>query len=375
MAVAGDGTTIYVAAISDAASRLVYKSTNSGVSWSDLSRSSGLDIAKTDLIAVAPDNPDIAIVAAKVAPAAYVTTDGGHTWASLGTISGSGPAAAIYDIDISAPSGDARYVAAAGTTSPGDHNSPALFYFNLGNVVAGWRDAVHDFAAQGGENLDVSEIDAIRAVAFSPTFSADLTAVVVSEQIGTAAKDGAVRFHMVSFASHEWDSPAGFAGYPVALASSHSIGFSVGHASISLSPDYQAADDSQRLAFVGTQVADSTHNLELGGIYRLNDTASVKIRDAPIYSVAFDGTDLVAGATTSAAGVASNAVYYCQNPQSDAPLVNVTSDLKRPGGTTAVIVAWAGDVVVAGTSGSNSAFSISENDGQSFNDISLIDAG
>jgi hypothetical protein len=372
--VAGDGTTIYVAARSSAAKKLVYKSTDSGVSWSDLSQSPGLSITETDLVAVAPDDAGIVVVADKNAPAAYVSTDGGHNWASLGTISGgSGRAAIIYDIGISALNSGVRYIGVASTLNPGDHNSPALFYFNLGEAVPRWRDAVHDFSAQGGANLNIGEIDAIRAVEFSPYFPSDLTAIVVSEQAGTVSKAGAVRCHMVSFSSHGWDSQAGFTDYPVTIANSSNIGFNVGHVSISLGPDYQASDESQRLVFVGMQVTDSTHNRELGGIYRLDDTSSVKILDAPIYSVAFDGTNLVAGATTDGAGVASHAVYYSHNPLSGSPTVEVTSNLKRPGGTTAVIVAWAGDTVVAGTSGANSAFSISENNGQSFNDISLID--
>ena len=264
-------------------------------------------------------------------------------------------------------------MAVATTLNPGDTNVPALFYFNLGAVVPVWKDAVRDFTAQGGKNLIVNEIDAIKAVQFSPAFSSDLTLTAVSEQRGTPAKNGALRFHLISLNNKKWDADAGFTDYPVMLASSNGISVNVGHASISLDPEYQATDSTQRIAFVGAQITDSTHHMEMGGIYRLNDTDMLKTLDAPVYDVAFNGTNLVAGATTDGAGTPSHTVYYCLDPLSDLPIIDEALALKRPSGTTAVIVAWAGDNIVAGTSGSNSAFSISSNNGQSFNDISLID--
>jgi photosystem II stability/assembly factor-like uncharacterized protein len=374
IAVASDGTTIYAAAKSSASSKLLYKSTDSGTSWTDLSQSPGLNIAKTDLIAVAPDDPDIVVVADKTSPAAYLSKDGGFSWFSLGTLSGSaGSAAIIYDLDISTPSVSDRYLGVVGALRSGDSNAPAFFYYNVGSVVPRWRDAVHDFAAQGGTNLTVNETDAIMAIEFSPNFPSDMTVAVVSEQIGTLSKSGALRFHLVSLNTNKWDDAAGFTGYPALITTSNNIGFTTGHASISLGPDYQAADSSQRLAFVGTQVTDSTHNRELGNIYRLDDSLVTTLLNAPIYSVAFNGTTLVAGATTDAAGNPSNVVYYSRDPMSGSPTVDFVSQFKRPGGTTAVIVIWAGNNVVAGTSGSNSAFSISRNNGKSFNDISLID--
>jgi photosystem II stability/assembly factor-like uncharacterized protein len=374
IAAAGDGATIYVAAKSSASDRLFYKSTDSGTSWTDLSKSTGLDIAKTDLVAVAPDDPDIVVVADKTTPAVYFSNDGGYNWTYLGTLSGgSGSMAVIYDLAISALSGGDRYVGAGGALSPGDANAPAFFYYNVGSIVSRWRDAVHDFSSLGGTNLTINEIDAIMAIEFSPNFPSDLTVAAVSEQIGTASKAGTLRFHMVSLNNNNWDDAAGFTGYPVSLTTSSNIGFNARHASISLSPDYQVTDSSQRIAFIGTQVTDSTHNRELGGIYSLNDTSVIKILDDAIYSVAFNGKNLVAGAATDATGTPSNATFYCSDPLSSSPTVNASPLLKRPGGTTAVIVAWAGSNVVAGTSGSNSAFSISKNNGQSFNDISLID--
>ncbi|MHB8105807.1 MAG: hypothetical protein ACYDG5_09795, partial [Dehalococcoidales bacterium] len=46
---------------------------------------------------------------------------------------------------------------------------------------------------------------------------------------------------------------------------------------------------------------------------------------------------------------------------------------KSPSGDNRTVVAWMGGTVIAGTSGNESAFAISEDNGYTFNDISLID--
>jgi hypothetical protein len=372
IAVAGDGTTIYVAAKSDASLQLVYKSLDSGTTWKDLSQAPGLNTPVTNLIAVAPDNPDIVVVADTSASAACVSIDGGKSWSQMGPITGIGGfAEQLYDLDISAPSAGIHYVACAAALDLGDSNEPALFFFNLGSAVPAWRDAVRD--PRGVSTLDTSEIDTIRAVRFSPNFGSDGTLLAVSEQKGSSTKDGALRFHALNMTSLKWDSDAGFEGYPVRLVSGSRISFFAGHAAIAPDPDYDANDETRRIAFVGAQVTNGTAHRELGGIFRIDDATDVRILDAPIYSVAFNGTVLVAGATTDGAGNASNAVYYSLDALAAPPVFEMTPGLKRPSGEFGVIVAWAGADIVAGTSGRGTAFSISKNNGLSFNGISLIE--
>ncbi len=372
--VAGDGTTIYVAARADTSTRLVYKSTDSGNTWTDLSQAPGLNLAATSLIAVAPDNPDIVVVADMNASAACVTTDGGKFWTQMGPIRSTGKAAArLYDLAISAASGGIHYVAAAAALDLTDASVPMLFYFDLGAAIPAWRDAVKDFSTLGGTNLTVGEIDAIKALVFSPAFPSDGMLLAVSEQKGSPTKSGALRLHAVSLTGHKWDGNAGLAGYPVTVASSRSAAFNAGHVSISLGPDYEADDETLRTAFIGAQITDNIRHQELGGIYRIEDMTASKILEAAIYSVAFNGNVLVAGATTDGAGTPSNAVYYSLEPLSSSPTISFTPILKRPGGQTGVIVVWAGADVVAGTSGRGSAFSISRDNGQSFNGISLLE--
>ena len=371
MAVDFNGT-ILVAARADATNKLIYKSTNNGSSWTDLSQSPGLEIGSTDFIAIAPDDPDIIAVADMNTPAVNVSTDGGKNWSSLGTIASSGGTAArIYDLDVSSLTSGFHYVALAAARRTGDFNVPSLFYFDLGAPIPMWRDAVRDFAARGGTNLTVGEIDAFKAVRFSPSFSSDRTLLAFSEQIGSPTEIGALRLHAVNMFGFKWDTDAGFTGYPVTLASSSGIAFSVGRVSVSPDPDYNALEDGQRMVFVGARISDNTNLRELGGIYRLEDTTVAKILDAAIHSIAYNGEILVAGATEGV-GTPGNAVYYTLEPMVTDPAFDVTPFLKRPSGQD-VVVAWVDIYIIAGTSGGGSAFSISLNSGLSFNTISLID--
>jgi hypothetical protein len=86
-----------------------------------------------------------------------------------------------------------------------------------------------------------------------------------------------------------------------------------------------------------------------------------------IYSVAFDGSLLVAGRNDN------TGVYRSTNALDDSPSVSGSTSTKNPGGDNKCIVGIAGDTVVAGTSGDESSFAYSEDNGKSFNDISLID--
>jgi hypothetical protein len=189
--------------------------------------------------------------------------------------------------------------------------------------------------------------------------------VVVTEN-GT----GSVLFEIASHASKKWNDEAGFSDY---TGTGHQIasGTNVAplqSASISLFPTYLGADDSERRGFVGlaTNAADTT---VLGGIYRMSDEAEKLISSAVrIHSVDYTtGEKLVAGRFDS------NTVYRSANPLATDPSVSSTSSYQRPGGTGLVVTAWAGETVVAGTSGDESAFATSNDNGKTFNDISLID--
>jgi len=303
---------------------------------------------------------------------AYVTTNGGSSFSSLGTIQDAAPvaASAVYDVDIAPLSAGVRYVACAGEhAGPG----PGVYYFNLGAAAPVWRSAVTDFVAMtGGVNLVVGQIDQFVGVAFSPNFASDKVLTAVASEDWTAAGADSADFHIASFASYKWDATAGFTNYPVLLeaGSAANTAFVVNNAAIDLAPDYLGSDDTMRVAFIGASITDTpaAGATEVGGIYRLKDTALTVLKDATgMYSVDFDGTNLVAGAT------AANIVWRSADPLASTPTVLPARSFKRPGGVTNVTAAWLGADVVAGTMGDESAFAVSADNGVSFNDISLID--
>ncbi|MCL0057722.1 WD40 repeat domain-containing protein [Dehalococcoidales bacterium] len=341
-AVGHDGTTIY-AVTGDTVNpkdRNIFKSTNAGVTWSQLTVT-GVTKEITS-VAVAPDDVNVVAVVADDNEV-FVSTDGGATWNPLPPLDAE---VRIYDIDISPVVGGVRNIAAAG------HNTNVAFlqYFNLGVLLPKWTDA---WGWDGKTDADL-----VGAVKFSPNFVADRTMVAVTAKSGEG-----VHFQIASFAGEAWNEAAGFTGYAVKIKDL-AADKKVKSLSISLAPDYLAADPAARIAFVG--VADNTN--AKGGIFRLIDIAKKALKeDVKIHSVAFDGENLVAGRFDD------NVVHRSADPLATAPTVLPTPVYKGPGGEDRTVVAWAGANVVAGTSGANSAFAVSRNNGKTFNDISLID--
>jgi len=348
-----------------------YKSTDGGVTFSGVTNHTDVDSTTAgdgvQLVAIAPDDPDIVAVVADDNEV-YATTNGGTTWGSLGTPDESDTtvndaATNLYDIDISQDDAGTHYVAVAGIDS-GSNDAADLkttgnvWYFNMGAAAPAWTET-NDKTGFGGTTLNN---DTARAVAFSPNFASDKVMVVV-----TANATDSVNFEIWSFSSLGWNSSgASFTDYPVSLVANDDATVSGLYAAdISLAPDYLGSDDSMRIAFIGLTVAGSTAK---DGIYRLKDVSKKEMKlIADINSVAYDGTNLVAGEYYS------NVTYYCADPLATSPTVSTTSSLKRPGGDDRAIVRWAGVDVVAGTSGTSSSFNISRDNGKSYNGLSLVD--
>jgi len=349
MAVGGDGTTIWVA---DDQANKAWRSTDGGATWSDKTPS-GLGTAVT-FVAIAPDDSDIVVVGGDTTEA-YVTSDGGSTWGTLGTIQASdGTAlATMHDIAISPDDSGTHYIAVAGSENATYAN---VWYFDLGATTPDWEET-NDLTDFG----DGTVPDQAFSVAFSPNFASDKVMVALTED----AAGPQVDFEIFSFSTKVWNSDAGFTSYPVAITTAAGLTSAVGD--IALAPDYLGSDDSMRVAFVGIDIT-ATANTD-DGIYRLTDT-SLKDVSSPkdVGSIAYDGTNLVAGQ------VGGDAVYRSADPLASSPTVSTTSTLKRPGGDTAVKVAWAGADVFAGTVGASSSFNISRDNGKSFNGLSLVDS-
>ena len=352
MAVGSDGTTIWIA---DGAAPALYKSTDGGQTFSSKTRPTGLTTPA--LIAIAPDDSDIVVVGGDTTEA-YVTTDGGANWATLGAIieTGQTTLATMLDIAISPDDSGKHYIAVAGTDAGGAN----VWYFDLGDATPLWTET-QTLAGVANDFGNGTVPDSAFAVAFSPNFASDKVMTVLTEE--DTGDD--VELEIFSFSTKEWNDAAGFTSYPVEIVSPAGLISAVGD--IALAPDYLGSDDAMRIAFVGIDVTATANDDD--GIYRLKDT-SVKDVSSPkdVGSIAYDGTNLVAG--QSAGG---NAVYRSADPLASSPTVSTTSSLKRPGGDTNVVVAWAGADVFAGTRGASSSFNISRDNGKSFNGLSLVD--
>jgi len=367
-AIAADGTTIYaVGAISSVLNK-VYKSVNAGRSWIDITGLGGLSADTTfeaEFVAIAPDNSDVVAVAQNDSDncTVYLTVNGGATWSSLGIaedVAGN-DAANIYDLDISSqvPPG-IRYVAVAGTAGA---NTPGIYYYDLGAAMGDWRDAVTDFTTP----LGTTAIDNFESIEFSPNFSADYTAVVLAE---TSGANGLLGLHSLGFNQGVWND---FTGYPVTVQSASVSGstLTVAKADVGLAPDYVGSDDISRVAFVAAGIVDNA--IQVGGIFRCDDQTPYDLKVGyPMNSIDFNGTDIVAGAYDT------NYVWRSADPLVTQPTVIPSRSNKRIGvdgsSNDAVIVAWNGDEVLGAKQLAASAFSVSRDNGNTWNDISLIDA-
>ena len=348
LAVASDGMTVYAVPGDSVPQSIIYESADSGASWSVL------DVDLTaDRVAVAPDDVNIVALASGTAAVA-LSTDGGLNWDSLGVPrqSGGGAAVAVHDIAVSPVAGDgSRYLAVAGEEAGGVAN---VWYYRVGATVPAWQET-NSLGGFGGAHL-------VKAVAFSPGFASDMVMLAVTE------KDGAyVNLEMLSLAAGQWNASAGFGGYPAAIVSDDGIS-GLASASMYLSPSYAGDDDSRRIVFVGLTVAGDSGAEAASGIYRLEDTGGSGLKTGvAIHSVAFNGSRLVAGSRDS------NIVYRSADPLQASPAFRASPSLSSPGGEGSIVVAWAGGSVVAGSSGNESAFAVSDNGGETFNDIGLID--
>ena len=344
LAVSGDGV-LYAVNVSDNAT---WKSTNGGTTWSRLSKEFLADVA---FIAVAPDDSDIVAVAY---PDSYtsswnasISTNGGSTWGDLAQIVVSGVGiTTLTDLAVSASDGTKNYVGVAGTDDQGDADA---WYFNAGATAPKWKSTNNETAFGAMQ-------DGL-AIAFSPNVASDKTMVLVA---ANSSGDEHTTMQLLNLSTEVWNTPFD-SGFPVNIQND-SNNVTATSAAIGLAPDYLGSDDSMRVAFVGLKA-----NLTYGGIYRLKNTTDKAISDdKDINSIDYDGTNLVAGESDT------NKVWRSDNALATSPDFSGASSLKRPSGENNVIVAWSGSDVVAGTRGDSSAFSVSEDNGKSFNGISLI---
>lgn len=346
--IANDDMTMYAVPGNSISDNVVYKSLNTGISWTIINI-----LVTADRVAIAPDDKDVVVIARNSTPIIYTTLNGGSTWSSLGTPQEGGGAAVsvLHAIAVSETSGGIRYIAAAGTDTAGDAN---MWYYNIGAASPTWQQTKDLPGFSSGEE--------VAAVAFSPNFASDTAMVVISEHDGIG-----VKLQVLDISAQEWNSNADYFGFPCTVISNAGItGLTV--ASLSLAPNYLGTNDDRRQLFIGLTVNGNSPAIATSGIYAFDDNIKTELKtDIKIHSVAFNGSYLVAGCRET------NTVYRSTNPTSTIPTASPSATTKGPSGQNMVVVAWISGDVFAGTSGNESALAISEDNGYTFNDISLID--
>ncbi len=346
LAVGPDGTTIY-AVCGGTSDNSVYKSTNAGVSWVAITNNAGMSpgtlTITPDLVAVAADDEDVVIIVDVTAEDVRVTTTGGTQWSDLDTAAFT--PGTVVGVSVSSEVSGIRYVAVA--DSAGE-----VWIRKFGSSWEEWVTAGATYTGYVG-------VSAALSVAFSPNFASDRTLAAVSDNVDST------NLELLVFTSiPKWNAAAGLMDYPAEILNytGGSIADPTG-ASIALAPDYPGGGEVESVAFIGLMSGTTTN----AGVYRMDDYISSAVtRSKQIASVAYDGAVCVAGASDAR-------VWRSENPMDTSPTFLGNNSMKGPGGATNALVGFAGTTVVAGTSGDESAFAVSTDNGRSFSDISLID--
>jgi photosystem II stability/assembly factor-like uncharacterized protein len=350
--------------------KLLQTSTGGGM-WADISARLPA-LASIDYVALAPDDPNVVIVATS-APAGGVavaiSVNGGATFTSMGVLLSQSLAATVVatvnGISVSPTvTGGIRYIVVYGIDSAGN---AAVFYYNYGGGVGFWYNAVTDssFATLPAGTSTCPAFE------FSPSFASDYMAVAILLQNSTTQ----LNLHIMSFNSFKWDATVA-AGYPSNVYTGAAL--TINKADIALLPDYDGSDESLRIAFIGAAMTNAGG--EIGGVWRALDSAvpqkiygsTTAGSSVGISSLATDGTNLAIGA------YATNNVLRSADPLSSTPTFLTARNYKKigvddPVVNDTVILKFDGATLYGAKKGDASAISKSTDYGNVWNDFTLLD--
>ena len=351
IAVGSDGLTIY--ALDSTNSRL-YRSDSAGAGWSDIS-SAVTGAAPWIDLAVAPDDARFVAVVTNGGREIYISADSGANFSSTGVSSVLGTGQAVRCISLSPDYGAPRRELAAGSWSGTGGGSVLI------NVLTGFSGGWFDTGAGMSGWLSPGGGVDVFAIKHSPSFASDGAMLLVAASAARTylyigARDLGSR-------STAWNSST---GYPVEIGQA---GSPLNYADIALPADYSTANPYARQVF-----ASWSRNITGQDIYRISDYQVYRM-GAPeaISSIAYTGSirsgKLLAGAARCQGGGGCYQVqtYFTGNPVSNYPAWQPSQ--KAPTGSRTAMVGWSPDGITAyaGTSGTESAFSHSKNNGNTWN--------
>lgn len=340
--VAQSGSTIYaITANGTGEGTGLYKSTNGGASWAPVTTGITITTQNFTMIAVAPDDPNIAVMLDTFNNDVYLTTNGGTLWNNLENPDAPS-AMTINAVDIS-PMTLSRTIVAAGNTG--------FSTWTLGAVVGAWSTAI-------------SGVGTIFAVKYSSNYAADAGLLVLASN-ATAA------LSVYSTNLLTWN-PAGY-GYPKAIGTVTTG--NITKATITLDPNFYLGDDATQIGFVGINSAAGAGNNE-GGVYRIEAVGSTQIfSTANVNNIAWDGTNMMVAPYDNVPGDALT-IYRSANALGIPGTIVFlpSSTFKTPGTGTLPLVLFNGGNAYAFSRGQNSAVAKSTDNGKSFNGFALVNS-
>ena len=373
----------------------VYKSTDGGVTWEDdltaALTEEGATLPAWD-VAVAPDDPELVAVVTNNRTAVYLSEDGGKEWVNtnlpdLGAL-------LISDIAISPEYGGDRDIA-SGTRNPdGSTNGDIWVIRRLG--FPGWE-------AQG---LDMD----VTSLRFSPNYESDKTMLAIASDDDRSYVCTGIRNTDENTTDWEVTEPS---KVEISEVSGDSPGKNeIIVSDLELPRDYLGDDAERRVvyaAYSSSTAADDVYRIEDTSVFRLDVDYGRKVSLASIaYHGTCSGGKLLAGEVLGDKDSASALIHLCANPEERFPDWEEPTEPPTGGavsGRADAQVAWSSDGKTAycGTSTNyvedaydwanmtlpggpwrgdefigvhdfdESALSISNDDGDTWNQLSLID--
>jgi hypothetical protein len=378
-AIGSDDQTFYAI---DIPQSKIYKSIDGGITWNDKltgalhATGAGLPVWA---IAVAPDDPYLIAVVCDNRTAVYASEDGGDSWVDA-DVRGLG-GFLISDVALSPQYGGGERDIAIGTRLPGSNITGDVWARNMG--ISDWKEQELD--------MDVS------SVRFSLNYYEDKAIVVIaSDEENTYLWVG----ERITEENRTW--------WYDSIELAESSGESPSEDEIIMSDlalrweDY--SEDAGWTAYAGyyssTDVDDVYRVEKDGTVKRLKVKGGGKVS---IASIAYRGGELLAGEVLAEERSAEALIHFCSNPEDDFPKWGRPEKPPTGGafsGRANAQVAWGSDGETAycgtstnwvqtatdwadtdvsighpwyGASLDESAFSVSEDDGDIWNQLSLID--
>ncbi len=365
----------------------VYQSLNDGATWEDITSriaNAGAGLPAT-MIAIAPDTSSTVAVVTDSGTEVYLSTDGGNTWIGTHVPSLAGTIQAIAISRQYAEGSESLTDIAIGTADWGNNTTTGQVWVLRLGTFSLWQnqELVIDpdqIPPSGGE---------VSAIAFSPGYQRDNTIVAVASTGNDVATDYRNKTWLCvgkresSAGTTAWDY---FSGYPVeiATASSPSAGDATGvsvSSSLALPSDYSGSEDAGRQLFVSydrePDANDDVYRFDDTTVYRLDTNGGTAI---DISSIAYHGTK-TSGKLLAGNVIGSTTVQVQRNLDPFDLSPTWYPAYGPPSGPGNAKLSWgsSGDIAYCGTSQSpgddldESAFSISSDDGNNWQQLSLMD--